>query len=152
MPGDARVLDLDGLQTLVDVLRERGYTVLGPTVLGVVAGLVTRMVVTPVRVAARTAQRLSAGLLDQRMKVDGEDDLALLAASFNQMAANLQRQIVRLEEMRQSTRIIEQALANYETFIKQFFPALSEREKTKYWNTIKGDFEFYNTLAFSNHC
>jgi two-component system sensor histidine kinase MtrB len=67
--------------------------------LGVVAGLVTRLVVTPVRVAARTAQRLSAGLLDQRMKVEGEDDLALLAASFNQMAANLQRQIVRLEEM-----------------------------------------------------
>ncbi|WP_239147291.1 MtrAB system histidine kinase MtrB [Paractinoplanes tereljensis] len=67
--------------------------------LGVVAGLVTRLVVLPVRDAARTAQRLSAGLLDQRMKVDGEDDLALLAASFNQMAANLQRQIVRLEEM-----------------------------------------------------
>jgi len=67
--------------------------------LGVVAGLVTRLVVLPVRGAARTAQRLSAGLLDQRMKVDGEDDLALLAASFNQMAANLQRQIVRLEEM-----------------------------------------------------
>jgi two-component system, OmpR family, sensor histidine kinase MtrB len=67
--------------------------------LGVVAGLVTRLVVNPVRDAARTAQRLSAGLLDQRMKVDGEDDLALLAASFNQMAANLQRQIVRLEEM-----------------------------------------------------
>jgi two-component system sensor histidine kinase MtrB len=67
--------------------------------LGVVAALVTRLVVTPVRVAARTAQRLSAGLLDQRMKVEGEDDLALLAAAFNQMAANLQRQIVRLEEM-----------------------------------------------------
>jgi two-component system, OmpR family, sensor histidine kinase MtrB len=59
--------------------------------LGIVAWLVTRMVVTPVRVAARTAQRLSAGLLDQRMKVDGEDDLALLAASFNQMAANQRR-------------------------------------------------------------
>ncbi len=44
---------------------------------------------------------------------------------------------------------IEQALNNYESFIKQFFPALSEREKAKYWNTIKGDFEFYNTLAFS---
>ena len=67
--------------------------------LGVVGGLVTRLVVRPVRIAARTAQRLSAGLLDQRMKVDGEDDLALLAAAFNQMAANLQRQIVRLEEM-----------------------------------------------------
>ena len=67
--------------------------------LGVVAALVTRLVVNPVRDAARTAQRLSAGLLDQRMKVAGEDDLALLAAAFNQMAANLQRQIVRLEEM-----------------------------------------------------
>jgi len=67
--------------------------------LGLVAGLVTRLVVNPVRDAARTAQRLSAGLLDQRMKVDGEDELAMLAASFNQMAANLQRQIVRLEEM-----------------------------------------------------
>jgi len=43
---------------------------------------------------------------------------------------------------------IEQALNNYDGFIKQYFPALSEREKAKYWNTIKGDFEFYNTLAF----
>ncbi|MCP2326711.1 two-component system sensor histidine kinase MtrB [Hamadaea flava] len=61
--------------------------------------LVTRLVVNPIRIAARTAQRLSAGLLDQRMEVRGEDDLAMLAASFNQMAASLQRQIVRLEEM-----------------------------------------------------
>jgi two-component system sensor histidine kinase MtrB len=67
--------------------------------LAVVTGLVTRLVVRPVRLAVRTAQRLSAGLLDQRMTVKGEDELALLGASFNQMATNLQRQIVRLEEM-----------------------------------------------------
>ncbi|MEU7869596.1 MtrAB system histidine kinase MtrB [Dactylosporangium sp. NPDC049140] len=67
--------------------------------LALIAAMMTRLVVTPVRVAARTAQRLSAGLLDQRMVVRGEDDLARLAAAFNQMAANLQRQIVRLEEM-----------------------------------------------------
>ncbi len=67
--------------------------------LAVLAALTTRLVVRPVRLAARTAQRLSAGLLDQRMEVHGEDDLALLAASFNQMAENLQRQIIRLEEM-----------------------------------------------------
>jgi two-component system sensor histidine kinase MtrB len=65
----------------------------------VLAALTTRLVVRPVRLAARTAQRLSAGLLDQRMEVRGEDDLALLAASFNQMARNLQRQIIQLEEM-----------------------------------------------------
>jgi len=67
--------------------------------LALIAAMMTRLVVQPVRVAARTAQRLSAGLLDQRMQVKGEDDLARLAAAFNQMAANLQRQIVRLEEM-----------------------------------------------------
>ncbi len=53
------------------------------------------------------------------------------------------------KDFKRSKRNIEEALANYEIFIKQFFPALSEREKAKYWNTIKGDFEFYNTLAFS---
>ncbi len=67
--------------------------------LAVIAALVTRLVVRPVRLASQTAQRLSAGLLDQRMQVRGEDDLALLADSFNQMAGNLQRQILRLEEM-----------------------------------------------------
>jgi two-component system sensor histidine kinase MtrB len=61
--------------------------------------LVTRLVARPVRHAAQTAQRLSAGLLDQRMDVKGEDELALLADAFNHMAENLQRQIVRLEEM-----------------------------------------------------
>ena len=54
------------------------------------------------------------------------------------------------KDYKRSKRLIEESLSNYENFIKQFFPALSEREKAKYWNTIKGDFEFYNTLAFSN--
>ncbi|MBO0871075.1 MAG: two-component sensor histidine kinase, partial [Micromonosporaceae bacterium] len=43
--------------------------------LALLAALTTRLVVRPVRVAARTAQRLSAGLLDQRMEIHGEDDL-----------------------------------------------------------------------------
>ena len=64
-----------------------------------VAAIVTRLVVTPVRIAARTASRLSAGLLEERMRVTGEDDLALLATSFNHMAANLQRQIEQLEDL-----------------------------------------------------
>src|SRR5205085_2251846 len=53
------------------------------------------------------------------------------------------------KDFKRAKRNIEEALTNYESFIKQYFPALSEREKAKYWNTIKGDFEFYNTLAFS---
>ncbi|MCI0751852.1 MAG: CHAT domain-containing protein, partial [Flammeovirgaceae bacterium] len=54
------------------------------------------------------------------------------------------------KDYKRSKKLIEESLFNYENFIKQYFPALSEREKAKYWNTIKGDFEFYNTLAFSN--
>ena len=54
------------------------------------------------------------------------------------------------KDYKRSKRMIEESLNNYENFIKQFFPALSEREKAKYWNTIRSDFEFYNTLAFSN--
>lgn len=52
------------------------------------------------------------------------------------------------KDYKRSKRSIEEALNDYDLFIKQYFPALSEREKAKYWNTMKGDFEFYNTLAF----
>ena len=67
--------------------------------IGAVALLVTRQVVDPVRAAARTAERLSAGRLQERMAVRGEDDLARLATSFNTMATNLQRQIRQLEDL-----------------------------------------------------
>jgi CHAT domain-containing protein len=52
------------------------------------------------------------------------------------------------KDYKRSKKNIEEALNDYDLFIKQYFPALSEREKAKYWNTMKGDFEFYNTLAF----
>jgi two-component system sensor histidine kinase MtrB len=61
--------------------------------------LVTRQVVTPIRMARRVAERLAAGQLEERLRVRGEDDLARLATSFNQMASNLQRQIRQLEEL-----------------------------------------------------
>ena len=58
--------------------------------LAAIASLVTRWVVLPVRHAARAAQRVSAGHLEERMQVLGVDDLAALATSFNDMAASLQ--------------------------------------------------------------
>lgn len=67
--------------------------------LGAVAWLVTRQVVSPVRMARRTAERFAAGRLEERMQVRGADDLARLAISFNQMASGLQKHIRRLEEL-----------------------------------------------------
>jgi two-component system, OmpR family, sensor histidine kinase MtrB len=72
--------------------------------LAAIASLVTRQVVIPVRLAAQSAERLAAGRLEERMKVRGEDDLARLATSFNDMAANLQEKIVQLEELSQVQR------------------------------------------------
>jgi two-component system sensor histidine kinase MtrB len=65
----------------------------------VIATLVTRWVVLPVRVAAQTAERLASGDLAQRIPVSGEDDIALLGTSFNDMAISLQQQIQRLEKL-----------------------------------------------------
>lgn len=64
-----------------------------------VVGLVTRRVVLPVRRAAAAAKRLSAGRLDERLRVRGADDLAALATSFNDMAASLQDKLRELEEL-----------------------------------------------------
>ena len=69
-----------------------------------VAWLVTRQVVTPVRLARQVAERIASGRLEERMRVRGEDDIARLAGSFNQMAASLQRQIHALEEMSAAQR------------------------------------------------
>ncbi len=60
---------------------------------------VLRQVVQPVRDAARTAELLALGDLEQRMRVKGEDEIARLAASFNSMAAALQKQIRQLEDL-----------------------------------------------------
>jgi len=47
-----------------------------------ISWLVTRWVVAPVRQAARGAQRLSTGNLDERMQVRGADELAALTADL----------------------------------------------------------------------
>jgi len=66
---------------------------------GGVAWLVSRQVLNPVRLARRIAERYASGSLEQRMHVNGEDDIARLSTSFNQMAASLQSQIRRLENL-----------------------------------------------------
>lgn len=63
-----------------------------------IAVLVSRQVVVPVRSASRIAERFAEGYLSERMPVRGEDDMARLAVSFNDMAESLQRQITQLEE------------------------------------------------------
>lgn len=73
-----------------------GVVLLG--LLAAIALLVARQIVLPVRSASRIAERFAQGHLSERMPVRGEDDMARLAVSFNDMAESLQRQITQLEE------------------------------------------------------
>ncbi|MEV4442657.1 MtrAB system histidine kinase MtrB [Streptomyces sp. NPDC049577] len=72
--------------------------------LGAIAWLVVRQIVTPVRMAASISERLAAGVLQERMKVTGEDDIARLGEAFNKMAQNLQIKIQQLEELSRMQR------------------------------------------------
>ena len=69
-----------------------------------ITNLVVRQVVRPVRRAAEIAERFAAGHLDERVRVVGEDDVARLAQSYNQMAESIQEKIRQLEEFGQLQR------------------------------------------------
>ncbi|WP_185967204.1 MULTISPECIES: HAMP domain-containing sensor histidine kinase [unclassified Corynebacterium] len=60
--------------------------------------LLIQQVIVPVRSAALIAERFASGHLRERMIVDGEDEMATLAVSFNSMAESLSKKIKQLEE------------------------------------------------------
>jgi len=55
------------------------------------AGLLTRGIVAPVRRLTQATQAVADGDLDARAPVNGHDEIGELAQTFNSMAANLQR-------------------------------------------------------------
>ena len=58
--------------------------------------LFSRSIVSPVRLMTNASQRISEGHYDERVAVQGEDELSRLAKSFNQMAEQLEQ----VEDMR----------------------------------------------------
>lgn len=95
------VFSMSEQQATLDLVRQAlllgGFAMV--LMVGGVAWLVSRQVLNPVRLARRIAERYASGSLEQRMHVAGEDDIARLSTSFNQMAASLQSQIRRLENL-----------------------------------------------------
>ncbi|WP_449768907.1 MtrAB system histidine kinase MtrB [Isoptericola aurantiacus] len=73
--------------------------------IGLLTWTVTRQTVAPVRRAATAAARLGEGHLDVRIPgARGEDEMATLARTFNETAANLEEQIARMEELSAAQR------------------------------------------------
>jgi two-component system sensor histidine kinase MtrB len=86
--------DLD--QTLLILLRVLVGVAIAAVVLAVLVGnRVSQRVVDPVRRASRAARRVAEGLFKTRLEVQGGDELAALATSFNEMAAALEERISR---------------------------------------------------------
>ena len=76
----------------------------GAVLLLIITGIswyVARRSLQPVAEAAQTAEKVAAGRLDERMEVQGQDELARLSTSFNRMADSLAEQIVQLEALSQ---------------------------------------------------
>ncbi|MEU6934695.1 MtrAB system histidine kinase MtrB [Streptomyces sp. NPDC046374] len=92
----------DSLSLVKTTLATAGLFVV--VLLGAIAWLVVRQVVTPVRMAAAVAERLSASGLQERMKVTGEDDIARLGEAFNKMAQTIQLKIQQLEDLSRMQR------------------------------------------------
>lgn len=63
-----------------------------------ISWLLTQQITGPVRAASRIAQRFADGHFRERMVVDGEDEMARMAMSFNAMAEELSKKIEQLKE------------------------------------------------------
>ncbi len=50
-------------------------------------------------------------------------------------------------EFKQAMLVLDKTTSKYLEYIEKYFPSLSDKEKNKYWSSIKGDFELYNSLA-----
>lgn len=72
----------------------------GLAVAALLAVLAARTVARPVDQLSQAAADLSAGDLDRRVAVEGEDEVASLATSFNSMASQLQSSLTSLEAER----------------------------------------------------
>lgn len=86
--------DLD--QTLSVLRRVLLGVAIGAVALAAAVGArASRRVVVPVRRASQAARKVADGLLETRLHVEGRDELAALARSFNEMAAALEERIAR---------------------------------------------------------
>lgn len=94
------VMPLDNEESTMVLMR--GLLLAGAVVLMVllvvIAWVFSQQLTVPVRTASRIAERFAAGHMRERMAVDGQDEVARLAISFNEMAENLSYQIRQLEE------------------------------------------------------
>ena len=66
---------------------------------------------------------------------------------YNKVVGRLGRMYYIKGDNKRALENLEISTKFYLGYLKKIFPSRSEGEKAKFWNAIKGDFEFFNTLA-----
>jgi len=117
---------------------------------------VTATVTDGLRQLAGTAQQLAEGNLTARVQVNGRDEVARVADSFNEMAAQLQRaaqQQKELEALRRdliawTSHDLRTPLTGIRAMIETLHDGLVDDQETvqRYYRTIRADVMALNTL------
>ncbi|REJ06536.1 sensor histidine kinase [Microbacterium bovistercoris] len=127
----------DSDETLLFV--QRTLWLAGISLVAIVAAiswLVLRAVSAPIVEASETSARLAAGDLGVRLPVRGEDELAVLARSFNAMADSIEAQIKELGEL----SLVQQRFVS-DVSHELRTPLTTIRLAADMINDQKGDFE-----------
>ncbi|MFB7597132.1 ATP-binding protein [Streptomyces sp. NPDC056160] len=90
------------VRALITAIERATLPALGLAVL--IALLVARGVLRPVRALGRATRRMAAGHLDTRLTVSGSDELAELSRTFNDTAAALEQSVAELRRMEARAR------------------------------------------------
>ncbi len=128
---------VSGAQTFEQLRkRQRKVRMLGLTTLGLLTLLLVfaatwaaihlaRGIGTPIRALAEAADEVARGNLSHRVTAIAEDELALLAESFNQMIAQLAENRARIEAGAAELRVQHLALAERRNYIETVLESLS---------------------------
>lgn len=68
--------------------------------------------------------------------------------SYIKASGKLARVYYMNKDVQRSLETMEDIIPKYLEYTANYFPSLSFREKSKFWNNMKEEFEFYNFIAF----
>ncbi len=100
-------------------------------------------------VAYEKRQYAAAEKLYATARQRAEKNFSATHPHYVKAVAALSRAAYMQGNKKEAMLLIEEVIEQRNQFIRQFFPALSEREKARFWASIRDDYEYYNTVVLS---
>jgi PAS domain S-box-containing protein len=110
---------------------------------GVASYVFVRAIITPIESLAETAAVLAAGDLEERSPIKRNDEIGMLALSFNEMAGRISLQIDNLEEqVTERTRELQKATENLQAIFEnspQSFLLINRNLEIQAFNRVEAE-------------